>query len=330
MPGLSQNLQLKLKQELKLSQKLIQKLELIPLTNFELEELIENESMVNDFLETEKAPEEKDENGEEISETLDIDKEVLYSQNDWEALRRSKTVSKSSNGSKNSFLENISDDEKEGSLKEHLKTEISIKNLNERESDLADYFIDMLDVRGFLRYEDEHLAELLIKKDEDLERLEDMVKKVRNMMMNINPYGAGSMDVDHYLRFMYSISDIKDEVLEEIIEDFLKEISKNRISYIAGKIKVSPSRIINAVELLKKNIRPYPSFGFVESEIEYIKPDATIKEDGSIIIHSRYRKVKSIDEERFKRYLSRFDDKKTIAFLKKQFEKAKELVSNYN
>jgi|GEM_PF-5310836 len=329
MPQLSQSLQLKLKQELKLSQKLIQKLELIPMTNFELEEMIENESMINDFLETEKAPEENDDSKEEISDTLDMDKDVLYSQKDWETVRRSKGSRNSGSGSKSSFLENISDDEVD-SLKEHLKDEIVIKNLSRREDELAHYFIGMLDVKGFLRYEDQHLTELLIKKDEDTDRLNEKVKKVRNMIMNISPYGAASHDVDQYLRFMYSISDIKDEILEEILEHYLEEISKNRIGFVASKIKAGPKRVVESLERLRDNVRPYPSFGFVESKIEYVKPDATIEADGTIIIHSRFRKVRSINEERFNNYLKRFNDKKTIRFLKKQFEKSKELVENYN
>ncbi|MGM0608521.1 MAG: RNA polymerase factor sigma-54 [Candidatus Muiribacteriota bacterium] len=326
---LSQKLEVKLKQEQKLTQKLIQKLELIPLNSTELDNLIENEQMINDFIEVtpkENISENRKDDNEEIEPGLDIEKEVLYSQNDWESLKKSKR--KKFEG-KTSFLENIPE-KSEKDFRDYLKDEIIIYDFSEIEKEIADYIIEMLDSKGYLKYYPEVLAQLLTKRGDVLKEKEEEVKKIIKIIQNIGRGGFATFDLKEYFIFQYNQKKLKNTVLKKIIEEHIENFSKNKIKVIINKLNINYERLQEEIKYIKNNFYPYPAWGFADKEVEYIKPDATICEDGTIIIHGKYKKINIMNEKDFENYLNKVKDKKSRNFLKKQYEKAKELASNFN
>ncbi|MCK9224338.1 MAG: hypothetical protein M0R46_15615 [Candidatus Muirbacterium halophilum] len=330
----NQSLELKLKQEQKLTQKLIQKLELIPMTNIELDNLIENELMINDFLKA-SSPEtnnaeipKEDGNTQIIEENYDVDKEFLYAQNDWEDIRKRNTKNYDFVGEKNSFLENIPEKATD-SFKKYINSELILKLENDEERDIAYFLVELLDSKGFLLYETEKACSLMIKRGENIEEKYKVVTKVRNIMMSIEPFGTGSHNIKEYLLTQIKMRNIENLLLKNIVNDYLEEISRNRIQYISTKTGYSVEEVQLSLNELRDKIPPYPSFGFAVDNTEYIKPDASIDNDGNIVIHSKYRRIWTIDLEKYKINISKYKDKETKKFMKKQYEKACELVNNY-
>ena len=168
-----------------------------------------------------------------------------------------------------------------------------------------------------------------MKRGDNLEEKNSIVSKVRQIMMSIEPFGTGSHNIKEYLFIQLKMRKINNSLLKTIVEEYLEELSKNRIQYIAAKTGSSVEKVQESLNELRENIPPYPSFGFAVDNIEYIKPDATIEEDGTIVIHSRYRKVWTLDHERYKQNIAGLKDADTRRFMKKQYEKACELVKNY-
>jgi len=330
--SLNQKLELKLKQEQKLTQKLIQKLELIPLTNTEIDTLIENETMTNDFLKAveekskkEEAEDKSDDNDYSIEKEYDIDKDVLYSQNDWEDIKKTKRKKVES---KTDFLENIPQDEF-SDFKKQLKDELSLKLIDEELKKICIFIIELLDSQGFLQYSLDTVADLLSKKNENREKLMHYVEKAVDIVKNLEPGGFGSLNPAEFLLFQYNKKNIEKPLLKEMLTDYIDDIAKNKILNISSKLGVTPNDIQKNIDYIRKSFKPYPAWGIATENTEYIKIDATITENGNIIMHTKYRQLDVMDKEAFEKYISKFDDKKTVEFLKKQYEKASLLVENY-
>jgi len=329
---LNQKLELKLKQEQKLTQKLIQKLELIPLTNTEIDTLIENETMTNDFLKAveekskkEEAEDKSDDNDYSIEKEYDIDKDVLYSQNDWEDIKKTRRKKVES---KTDFLENIPQDEF-SDFKKQLKDELSLKLIDEELKKICIFTIELLDSQGFLQYSLDTVADLLSKKNENREKLMHYVEKAVDIVKNLEPGGFGSLNPAEFLLFQYNKKNIEKPLLKEMLTDYIDDIAKNKILNISSKLGVTPNDIQKNIDYIRKSFKPYPAWGIATENTEYIKIDATITENGNIIMHTKYRQLDVMDKEAFEKYISKFDDKKTVEFLKKQYEKASLLVENY-
>ena len=330
--SLNQKLELKLKQEQKLTHKLIQKLELIPLTNTEIDTLIENETMTNDFLKAveekskkEEAEDKSDDNDYSIEKEYDIDKDVLYSQNDWEDIKKTKRKKVES---KTDFLENIPQDEF-SDFKKQLKDELSLKLIDEELKKICIFTIELLDSQGFLQYSLDTVADLLSKKNENREKLMHYVEKAVDIVKNLEPGGFGSLNPAEFLLFQYNKKNIEKPLLKEMLTDYIDDIAKNKILNISSKLGVTPNDIQKNIDYIRKSFKPYPAWGIATENTEYIKIDATITENGNIIMHTKYRQLDVMDKEAFEKYISKFDDKKTVEFLKKQYEKASLLVENY-
>ncbi len=326
--SLSQNLVLKLKQEQRLSQKLIQKLELIPMNNAELEEMIENEMMVNEFLEGDVKEDRVSDNSEEYDDAYDSDREVIYSQNDWGDIRKKGGTKNISSGPRLNFLENIP--QYENDFRQHIRDEIALLGLTPEQEKVAEFILELLDVKGFLPYDLDTLTDLMITSGENRDEKQAELDHILGLIRNIQPYGISCFGLSDYFRLLYSKGDYNDPVLFSVIDEYLDEISNNRLGFVAARLDVGVDEIKKRIDFIRENWRPYPAYGFVCEDIDYIKPDATITEDGDIIMHSRFRRLDIRRREILESRLKKYKDRKSRNFLKRQYEKAREMVNNYN
>jgi RNA polymerase sigma-54 factor len=155
------------------------------------------------------------------------------------------------------------------------------------------------------------------------------VEKAVNIVKNLEPGGFGSLNPAEFLLFQYNKKNIEKPLLKEMLTDYIDDIAKNKILNISSKLGVTPNDIQKNIDYIRKSFKPYPAWGIATENTEYIKIDATITENGNIIMHTKYRQLDVMDKEAFEKYISKFDDKKTVEFLKKQYEKASLLVENY-
>ncbi|MFW5782684.1 MAG: hypothetical protein ACOCWO_05280, partial [Candidatus Muiribacteriaceae bacterium] len=203
--SLSQNLVLKLKQEQRLSQKLIQKLELIPMNNAELEEMIENEMMVNEFLEGDVKEDRVSDNSEEYDDAYDSDREVIYSQNDWGDIRKKGGTKNISSGPRLNFLENIP--QYENDFRQHIRDEIALLGLTPEQEKVAEFILGLLDVKGFLPYDLETLTDLMLTSEDAREKKKAELDHILGLIRNIQPYGISCFGLSDYFRLLYSKGD---------------------------------------------------------------------------------------------------------------------------
>ena len=282
---LKQNLQQKLQQ--KLSPLQIQQIRLLEIPVLEMEEKIKQEIEENPALE--EAPENdfKDELPE--NDVLNTGDNEDFTLGDYQSKDDIPDYKLTTN--------NYSDEErKEGiplsigsSLHEYLIEQLHLKMLSEKEMELAEYVIGNIDQDGYLRREEEAMADDYSFSSGKFEEREAIAHAVK-IVQELEPAGVGASDLQEclllQLKKKVQTPDIHlaTAILENSFEDFIRK----HYDKILKRYAISEEQFKQAIaEIVKLNPKPGSAWETVleENSVQLI-PDFILEDDNGTLILS--------------------------------------------
>jgi RNA polymerase sigma-54 factor len=262
-------------QRLILTQNMQQSIKLLQMSLHDLREYIDNEYSENPVLEMNEEIINYDDgqaNGEiKIEDTYDHKKivEELYSDN---------YKDKSETSYSNEEVSPLNFIEKKVSLKEYLQEQLIEVNVDQYMLSICKYIIESLDYRGYLEIPIGEIAQ-------ELNISEEVVERGLKIVQTLEPYGIGARNIKECLLIQSLKLNILDNIIERIILNHLENIAENKYEVVAKDLNIAPREAQRYGDLIKK-LEPKPSRGFYTGEeVNYIVPDAEIKNvDGEFFI----------------------------------------------
>ena len=304
------SLSLELKQQLKLSQMQIQKLEMLSLSYEELEAAIKKEQEENPYIEVQAGRYSAENTYYRADSSLDY-------------------LSKSDEDEKAGWLERaISVKE---SLYDHLRVQIETLNIDNKTKEAALIIASSLNNYGFI---DKPLSDILPKTYFDVS--EDAIKAIQSL----DPSGVGARDYKESLKIQLkelSLEKSDEEKISYMIDN-LELLKNSKTDLIEKKLNIDSYEASLLLEILK-TLSPYPGLKFDSGYDSYIHPDIAIKknpESGEleitdygdnlpdVTISADYINLENELKEDKKK------NKETLSFLKANREKAEAIVDSIN
>ncbi|MGB7294346.1 MAG: RNA polymerase factor sigma-54 [Candidatus Aminicenantales bacterium] len=296
---LKQRLDQRQVQKLILAPALQQAIKLLPLTNLELIEVIDEELSQNPMLEEEtqeKAAFEKEtEGGErEGAETEDRilrpEETRLGTENDPGTGERSIDLEFDSqfqqyfdDGFRPFFsekkespaLENILS--KSISLWDHLNWQANLTFFEPTDREIAQLIIGNISEDGYLRASAEELAEMA---GVDPER----IAPVRGKIMMFDPVGVGSLDLKEALLAQMDYLKIDDEITRQLVHHHLPLLEKSEYAQVARLLNISLQEVKSHIDVIK-SLDPTPGRKYSQEKTSYVLPDIVVsKEDNELAV----------------------------------------------
>lgn len=318
-------------QGLRLTQHLIQSIEMLQLSTIELSEKISKELIENPVLEEENTslcPSTNSEDG-------DIASVVSMELNGIESVyhRREEKRLSYENLSDNGYSTGFDDDRKrqfienavihEEPLEEHLIWQARLVANDEKEFDLLNRIITYIDERGFLTIDNAKLAKENSISTEEIE-------KAALIVSNLDPIGCGVQTVQESLIIQSMCLYPDDEIVITILKEYYEEIEKLDYNKISKGLDLSLNIVLEKCTLIH-NLDPFPGLQFSAKKTIYIFPDMEVKFiDGEVIIILNDDWIPKI---RINPYYSKFLRTKNIddnskEYIKKRIQSGKHLIGN--
>jgi RNA polymerase sigma-54 factor len=280
----------KLKQELGLVPKplLIPLMKLMPLTQLELQQLLQTNIVTNPLLEivdgqedereverkdveeSEKDPEEDNRLEDLLAEWLQNDQDLSY--------RPRRAYSEE-------FLEKVP--VVVPTLRDYLLRQLHVKAHSDKEQEIGEYIIYCIGDDGYLECPVHDIADAL---GEEQEVVEEVVK----LIQTFDPPGVGARNESESFLIQLRLLG-KDESLAAIIaRDYLEALSTKSYAAIARKLKASVQEVAQAAKDIAA-LEPHPGRGHLSDpvtdklsepyEVRYITPDISVesREDGLVV-----------------------------------------------
>lgn len=343
---LNQKLQQKLLQ--KLSPQQIQLIKLLEVPTMQLEQRIKKEIEENPILEEGRQDDDEEYSGDEDSDN-DFDDDVDDFKTDEEfSLDDYFEDDEIPNYKLNA--NNYSKDDKRNdipysdvaSFRDHMITQLGLRNLTEEQEIIAEYIIGNIDEDGYLRREIEAIADDLAF-SQNVSVPDKELYDVLKIVQDFDPPGVGSRTLQECLliqvgkRILNTTENLKIlKIAFRILEDYFNEFSKKHYDKIVSKMNITENELKTAVdEILKLNPKPGSTFvGQLLKTAQHITPDFILEEiDGELILHLNSRNVPDLRIS--KTYAEMIDsyskdnkkntkkDKETISFVKQKLDSAK-------
>ena len=337
-------------QQMILTPKMQQAIEILQLSSLELERYIEQQLTENIMLEeepsqsqeTEEAspadettsdgiptdetttdeatPKEEVPQDGEVEPTIDAELEKLMeSFNDYNYEGRDFSVS--DHDGKRGFIENTAAEAE--SMTKNLLGQLSLSTDSPTDFKIGEWIISEIDKRGYFSSSLEEGAEKLGVSAEEIER-------VLRIIQTFTPIGIGARDLRECLLIQVEASDDDEPFLKKIIEEHLEKLAKKQYPKIAQVLKISVQRVQELASMVA-SLEPIPGRYFGNREVIYITPDVIVKKvDGEYVVY--------LDDDGFPRLrISPFyrkllkeyrDNPKTREYIKDKLRSAQWLVKN--
>jgi RNA polymerase sigma-54 factor len=287
-----------LKQSLKLTQQLLmtpqlqQAIKLLQLSRLELEQFVSQQLSENPCLEEgqSESPEEAaqverererteeqvikeqlteagnivdDIRGTEKGDAVDFDAMARYQ----EQIPQSATANrKNASDEEHPNYENMVT--KASTLQDHLMSQIGEIDFSEEEIRIASLIIGNIDDRGYLT---QTPADLAAAEKYDLEQVEDILDTVQRF----EPAGVGARDLKECLHIQLRNKQLKNGIVEKIVEEHLPELENRNFLAIAKAMKITLEEVVENVQTIAE-LEPVPGRQFGSNEAHYIIPDVYV------------------------------------------------------
>lgn len=255
---------LELKQELKLSQKLVltpqlqQAIKLLQLTRMELAEHINQELTENPVLEETIEQSESEKSQDAILDTI-------IAEDKWGSYYSTYSGGGGFSGDfdKQSFIENISVEKT--SLLDYITWQFKMSNAKDEEMEISAIVAGNLNDDGYLTVSVEEIARSIKKDDQE-------VLNVLKKIQLLDPVGVAARDLSECLMIQASYYNVSSPIVTEIIKEYLPKLQNKNYSYIAKKLGVSEDEVIDAVDIIT-SLDPKPGRAYTDESPQYIVPD---------------------------------------------------------
>ncbi|GAA0775429.1 RNA polymerase factor sigma-54 [Clostridium subterminale] len=156
-------------------------------------------------------------------------------------------------------------------IKDYLREQVMHSNLDRRDEYICRYIVDNIDHRGYL---DEKVTDGLI---EELSISKDAAIRCIDIVQGLEPPGICARSLSECLIIQLRRKNIMNSYVEEIINNYLYELSKGKYQLIGKKLGVT-AKMVQGYEDIIKKLEPKPTRGFFTGEeIGYLIPDVYIK-----------------------------------------------------
>jgi RNA polymerase sigma-54 factor len=285
-------------QKLILAPALQQAIKLLPLTNLELIEVIDEELSSNPLLELEEEAVEKKTEGElepsakdgETEEAGKAKTEALEAESGAEEARE-QTDSQEDLEFETYFQEYIDDGfrsfpqekreipslentlSKSSSLWDHLNWQANLTFFDPGDQEIAERIIGNINEDGYLIITVQELARAS-------SATEDKINEIREKIKMFDPVGVGSLDLKECLLAQMDYLQIKDTITRAIINEHLPLLEKSDFSQLAKLLNVPLSAVKFHIEIIKR-LDPAPGRKYAEDRSTYIYPDIVVTKEGN-------------------------------------------------
>ena len=301
-------------QKLYLAPALQQAIRLLPLTNLELIEIIDQEMSQNPMIEFEEdqAPP-KDEREEEKDsfddETFDVGaffRDYLDEgfrpdfQEDREGISLENTLTRNPN------------------LCDHLNWQASLAFDDPRDLEIARFIIGNIKDNGYLAESVEELAALIRTTPETLNAVREKIKM-------FDPVGSASRDLKEVLLAQMDHLDIDDATARTIVTEHLSLLEKSDYLQLAKVLNLTSGEIKTHIDLIL-SLDPAPGLKYAQERTVNVVPDIlVVKEGDDLKIHLNDEGLPRLRLSRFYNAMMSREgdgDPETLLFLKDKMKKA--------
>jgi RNA polymerase sigma-54 factor len=332
---LKQNLQQKLLQ--KLSPQQIQMIKLLELPTLQLEQRIKKELEENPALEEgdEEDDNFQDDNNETPEESNDDDEFSFedYLGDDDEIPNYKLNANNYSKDDEHTEMPHSSSK----SFHEHLKDQLGLKKINDKQFFISEFIIGNIDEDGYLRRQPDAICDD-IAFSKNISVSVDEVEEVLEMIQDLDPSGVGARDLRECLLIQIRRKEKKSDIsviAERILENLFEEFTKKHYTKIMTKCGINEEKLKSVLEIiLKLNPKPGGSYGDPQhNNLQSIIPDFILEiKDGEIEISLNVRNAPELRVSRtYSDMLSNIaesvnvkkSDKEAAMFIKQKLDSAK-------
>jgi len=333
-------------QQMILTPKMQQAIEILQLCSLELERYIEQQLTENVMLEeetseseeadspsedeqdqideppqtTEENPQSETPEGSEADRNLDAELEnLMASYSDYYYEGRDFSVS--SGDGKRGFIENTAAEAE--SMTKSLLRQLSLSTDNETDFKIGEWIISEIDERGYFSSSAEEGSEKLGVDAEEVDR-------VLRIIQGLTPVGIGARDLRECLLIQIEASHKDNLPLRKIVEDHLEQLAKKQYPKIAQALKISVQEVQDLGSVIS-SLEPIPGRFYGDHGVIYIQPDVVVKKvDNEYVVYINDDGLPKLRISPFYRKLLKEykDNPKTKEYIRDKLRSAQWLVKN--
>ena len=248
--------ELNLTQTQKLSEKMIQSLQILQMNTQELKEYLREKELENPLIELEEHSnwsEEKTNFQKKLEWIAKSDEQNrVYYEDEQEEQKQEREFAT-----------------EEVELSEYVFSQLVPISKTQLDSEVYEFLVYSLDERGYLIETAKELAE---KFSMPVEKMAGYINKLKKC----DPAGVGAKDLRECLLLQLERRENKNEIIDKVVKDYLVKVGKNQIPQIAKALKISIDEVVRACEEIRK-LNPKPAQGFASrTHLKYLVPDVTV------------------------------------------------------
>ena len=256
--NINNNLQLNQSQKMVITTSLRNSLEILNMSNIELESKIKEEEQSNPLLEVEK------------------NNEISWEEYFKDTYKQYNNLEFDNNNEIN--IENLV--KYKLNIYDYLKNQIRLYKLKNKEKEVCEYIIDSLDKDGYLKVQDYEIIKIM-----NIDK--KMYYRCLEKVQDLHPSGVGARNLSEYLIIQLKNNGIFNEKLYLIIKNDLNLVGNNKINEICKKYKISSSECNEYINIIKNlNPRPCEEYANQSEGLIYIKPEIIVKKvDDEFVVY---------------------------------------------
>jgi RNA polymerase sigma-54 factor len=331
---LKQRLQQKLLQ--KLSPQQIQMIKLLEIPTMQLEQRIKKELEENPVLEADEDNDFESSYDEEEKDSEDNGDEFTledYMQDDEIPSYRLNANNYSKDDKKVEIPFSVGT-----SFSASLESQLGLREIDERQRELALYILGNIDDDGYLRRKVESMVDDLAFM-QNITTSEEELLSILHVIQDFDPPGVGARDLQECLLLQIDRKDQRQPAISlarTILKQFFQEFTKKHYDRILRRLNITEQELKEAIdEVLKLNPKPGGSYSDpMNKSLQHIIPDFILEyKDGEFILNLNSRNVPELRLSRT--YSNMFEslnsskesqsktDKEALSFVKQKIESAK-------
>ena len=282
---------MKLNQTYKLTQNLVltpymrQSLYILQLPIMDLKKYLEAQIEENPVLTSEERDDQEGFLKEQIEKYAEYNKEEFNLSSDYHL--DSDEINK-----KRDYIESLIT--KPVTLEEHLLQQLRMQNSDDKTYKIGEFIVTNLDSDGYLNLSLEEIMNHLNNQNSlEIKVTKKDIEDVLKLIHTFEPEGVGARDLKECLLIQLKLRDREKSPAYKIVKNYLHELAKNKIKFIAKKLKIPVSEVITAREEVSYlDPRPVGAFDYsIVQKVTRNLPDIVLEKIGGkyeIIVNSRW------------------------------------------
>jgi RNA polymerase sigma-54 factor len=158
------------------------------------------------------------------------------------------------------------------SLWDHLNWQAALTFFETGDRDIAQFIIGNINEDGYLTSAVEEIARLSRTTPEKVEA-------VRAKIKTFDPVGCGSLDLREALLTQMDHLQVEDEMARKIVTEYLPLLERSDFAQLAKTLGVSLGEIRERIDLIK-GLDPAPGRKYSEEKTSYVVPDIIVAKEG--------------------------------------------------